>query len=222
MFDPLSNFKLNKIKKGVDSVKAAVDALPTSLSSSFTDVKNAISGVGAKVDSVGTKVDASNSQLVDLSYRQELSLLDTSRLLLRKISSKPAVGPSFFELTGRGKMFMFVANSVSSGRWLGFSVYADNVLLFKSRAMNGSCSGVVHGSVLNDVTTNRVSTKLGLVFPVDGLGVFDLDKSTDGITSGSSPLLCMTKPIEFNNSFRVMAYQVENNPVIYAAYELEE
>lgn len=57
MFDPLANFKLNKIKKGVDSVKAAVDALPTSLSSSFTDVKNAISGVSTKVDGVGTKVD---------------------------------------------------------------------------------------------------------------------------------------------------------------------
>lgn len=68
MFDPLSNFKLNKIKKGVDSVKAAVDALPTSLSSSFTDVKNAISGVGTKVDSVGTKVDGVQTAIDSSSY----------------------------------------------------------------------------------------------------------------------------------------------------------
>lgn len=38
MFDPLSNFKLNKIL-------SAVNALPTTLASSFTEVKNAISGV---------------------------------------------------------------------------------------------------------------------------------------------------------------------------------
>jgi len=38
MFDPLSNFKLNKIL-------SAVNALPTTLASSFTEVKNAIAGV---------------------------------------------------------------------------------------------------------------------------------------------------------------------------------
>lgn len=47
MFDPLANFKLNKIKK-------AVEALPTNLSSSFAEVKNAISGVSTKVDGVST------------------------------------------------------------------------------------------------------------------------------------------------------------------------
>lgn len=50
MFDPLANFKLNKIKKGVE-------ALPETLSSSFTDVKNAISGVSTKADTLQSTVN---------------------------------------------------------------------------------------------------------------------------------------------------------------------
>lgn len=51
MFDPLSNFKLNKIK-------SAIDALPTTLASSFNEVKNAIAGVDAKVEYNGEGIDA--------------------------------------------------------------------------------------------------------------------------------------------------------------------
>lgn len=50
MFDPLSNFKLNKIL-------SAVNALPTTLASSFTEVKNAIAGVDEKVVYNGEGID---------------------------------------------------------------------------------------------------------------------------------------------------------------------
>lgn len=56
MFDPLSNFKLNKIL-------SAVNALPTTLASSFTEVKNAIAGVDRKVVHNGNGIDTLTNKL---------------------------------------------------------------------------------------------------------------------------------------------------------------
>ena len=56
MFDPLSNFKLNKIL-------SAINALPTTLASSFTEVKNAIAGVDEKVVNNGDGIDTITGKL---------------------------------------------------------------------------------------------------------------------------------------------------------------
>ena len=106
MFDPLSNFKLNKIKKGVDSVKAAVDALPTSLSSSFTDVKNAISGVSTKVDGVSA----------DVTYL----LPATAGSTLIRYFNKGVAGSkvSIYNVSGRGRLLYVLATLRNTKRLL--------------------------------------------------------------------------------------------------------
>lgn len=68
MFDPLSNFKLNKIL-------SAVNALPTTLASSFTDVKNAISNVKEDTSSSKTTLETLTSTinkeyLLNMNIRQ--------------------------------------------------------------------------------------------------------------------------------------------------------
>lgn len=114
MFDPLSNFKLNKIKKGVDSVKAAVDALPTSLSSSFTDVKNAISNV--KEDTSSSK--ATLETLTSTINKEYLLNMD-----IRQVSAVEASSGSLVSVTGSG-VLLFVG--WDSSRADKFTVTIDN------------------------------------------------------------------------------------------------
>lgn len=83
MFDPLSNFKLNKIL-------SAVNALPTTLASSFTEVKNAIAGVQNTTNTIDGKVDVINtgvSSIVNESYYERNLVLPKEDLLNFKSKS---------------------------------------------------------------------------------------------------------------------------------------
>lgn len=103
MFDPLSNFKLNKIL-------SAVNALPTTLASSFTEVKNAIAGVQNTTNVINTNVGTVNTNVNNLankSFYEQNYILPRADLLdfknfYTRYSGTPMVPVEVLNVTGSG------------------------------------------------------------------------------------------------------------------------
>lgn len=208
MFDPLANFKLNKIKKGVDGVKAAVDALPTSLSSSFTDVKNAISGVSTKVDGVDTKVDgvstgvsniagntADLSKILSMAYpHSRTSNVYTSR-------GNSGVGNvTIFDVSGVGVLDYAL---VSIFGWEGFTLTIDGKSIVFENELDNSVA-ISGGFIISrwsphlfyDINPNS-PTELWLMVPE---GNTKEEISTSSFSKHKSFTKSLSGTVNFNNT----------------------
>lgn len=224
MFDPLSNFKLNKIKK-------AVEALPTTLSSSFTEVKNAIAGVqnitntiNTNVNAVSAKVNTINTSVNNLAnesfYERNLIIPKSDLLNYKYVSNDFSNGSgtrNVVNVSGKGALLM--AHVDMESPW-------DN---------NFYCSIIIDGKTIKlDRTSNGNSTLMlsnvnyANLFGIGATGIglkpnyLSYSEINNGVTFRNeySVIRLFDGYVEFNKSLSVVSYKDESDSACRVNVEL--
>lgn len=215
MFDPLSNFKLNKIKKGID-------ALPTTLASSFTEVKNAIAGVqnttntiNTNVNAVSTKVSTINTNVNNLAnesfYERNLIIPKSDLLNFKYISNDFSNGSgtrNVVNVSGKGALLM--AHVDMESPWNN-NYYCNIVIDGKTIKLNRTSGG--------DSTLMLSNVNYANLF---GIGVTDIglepnylsySEINNGVTFSNkySVIRLFDGYVEFNKSLSVVSYKDESD-----------
>ena len=171
MFDPLSNFKLNKIL-------SAVNALPTTLASSFTEVKNAIAGVQTTTNTIDGKVDIINTNVGNLVnepfYGRDKVITKDSALNFRYVKKKftTTAYTSLVDVSGSGiiALVAYYFNGTNS-RVTQLRITIDDVeFVMDADAADVSTSRYILASKDDFLTydnVNAIYTKTGFVLPTE-------------------------------------------------------
>ena len=199
MFDPLSNFKLNKIL-------SAVNALPTTLASSFTEVKNAIAGVDEKVVYNGEGIDTLSSKIEQVSTIKTDQMLYIPQDVTYVDGSKTETsGSTVLNITGSGSLLFAVFSSGTNVNG-DFSITLDGKV-FKyaiNRDMGGGilCKNEIIGITSGDLVVASGRTDHS-TYNLAGARYLTKNILKSGANLSASEYLFSNVLIPFNQSLKV-------------------
>lgn len=218
MFDPLSNFKLNKIL-------SAVNALPTTLASSFTEVKNAIAGVQNTANTIDTDVETVNTNLNNLAnksvYEQNYILPKADLLNFKNFYTQytdaPTTPVEVLNVTGSG----IISNLLCVFHYGGVQecqIIIDGVTLrgYTDTSSSGggvnNTFGIVDKSIVNFDTYNGtyLCTKDGISVPCSLLHLSQMLEGPEAhsMINLSKSIVQSGVDIEIGNSTGIPSHRV--------------